>query len=65
MSNLVVTIGPQAVLGLQALLMDKNGEGAFERLQEQIASQSMEKGNASCDSSRENPLLFRHEGGSE
>ena len=54
----VITLEEQDLLALQALLMDRDKDGALEFLETCVARRLPKKGTAPCDSSRLNPVLL-------
>ena len=59
MGKVVVTLSQEELLELQAILIDRDQEGALEFLQARIAPKIPRKGSAPCDSTRCNPFLLK------
>ena len=64
MGRLVVTLDEEDLMELQAILIDRDAEGALHFLETRIARQVPRKGPALCDSTRRNPYLLKPENGS-
>jgi len=61
MSKLVVTLDEADLMELQSILMDGDGAEALEFLETRLAPKIPGKGSDHCDSTRNNPFLFRPE----
>ena len=62
MHQVVVTLDEKDLLALQAVMLDEDAEGALAFLKERIVPKVPAKGTAPCDSSRNNPYLWREKG---
>jgi hypothetical protein len=59
MAKVIVTLEDEALLALQEVLLDEDGDAALDFVRQHLAPQIPEKGNAPCDSSRRNPFLHK------
>ena len=59
MHEVVVRLGEEDLVELQAVLLDEDEGAALEFLKARIAPRIPAKGTAPCDSSRRNPYLWK------
>ena len=63
MNKISITLGEEALLELQAVLVDEDPAAALEFVKRHIAPSVPRKGTAACDSSRLNPFILREKKG--
>jgi len=59
----VITLNAEALIELQAVLIDEDPDAALDFIKTRIVPQIRKKGTAACDSSRLNPYLLKGQQG--
>ncbi len=59
MNKIAITLEEEDLLELQEILLDEDKEAALNFCKNCIAAKLPEKGDAHCDSTRNNPFLSR------